>query len=386
MAAFKTVILHIGINKTGSTSIQDALSENAEALRAEADIQYAGNFANHSVPLYTMFSERALSYHANVRRGVTSGERLQALRTELFESYEAVLAEPKAGTLLLSGEDLSLLSEAAVSRLKAWLSPRASEFRVIAYLRHPRPWSSSEAAQRIKGGAILAELEANPPQPWFRRRLEPWLSNFGRGQIAVFDYSSACRRPGGLVGHFAERIGAGPALRTGLAAQPATNIRLSEEAVLLMSRLNEIRPLFTEGGQMSPRRHLRERKVMAEVQGAPFSLSRQALDKVEAESRDDLEWVRDTFGVTLEAEPEPPQPERPIRITEEALESIAILISDLILMQKRPPPPSGFRRRIRRIRRWVNQRLMPRLTLFRPRAEEAPRPKTEHRSRPASTA
>ncbi|MGQ7791118.1 hypothetical protein ACUN0C_01775 [Faunimonas sp. B44] len=386
MATFKTVILHIGINKTGSTSIQDALSGNAETLLAEAGIQYAGNFANHSVPLYTMFSEHALSYHANVRRGVTSGERLRALRAELFDSYEAILAEPKAGTLLLSGEDLSLLSEAAVSRLKVWLTPKASEVKVIAYLRHPRSWSSSEAAQRIKGGVTLEELEASPPHPWFRRRLEPWLSSFGRDRVAVFDYGAACRHPGGLVGHFSDLIGAGPALRGSLAAQTATNIRLSEEAVLLMSRLNAIRPLFTESGLMSPRRHLRERKVLAEVHGAPFSLSSQALDRVEAESRDDLEWVRDTFGVKLEAEPEPPQPERPIRITEEALESIAILISDLILMQKRRPPPSGFRRRIRRFRRWVNQRLMPRLALFRPRTKEAPRPRTERRSRPASTA
>ncbi len=55
----KEVILHIGLHKTGSTSIQNALKGyNKNGVKSVAFEE-----VNHSIPMYTIFSEKRYNYH-----------------------------------------------------------------------------------------------------------------------------------------------------------------------------------------------------------------------------------------------------------------------------------------------------------------------------------
>jgi hypothetical protein len=62
----RNLILHIGMHKTGSSSIQQILFENREVL-LKHDCYYPESILmNHSHSLYTLFSSHAEKYHINV--------------------------------------------------------------------------------------------------------------------------------------------------------------------------------------------------------------------------------------------------------------------------------------------------------------------------------
>ena len=111
------LVLHIGLPKTGTTSIQDVCFRNREVLRKRHNIRYAGFAANHSDVRALLFNQKVKKIPSIISRGYTSKEKLEAGREEARKKLSKFLRTGGGQTLLLSGENASSLNASRVERL-----------------------------------------------------------------------------------------------------------------------------------------------------------------------------------------------------------------------------------------------------------------------------
>src|SRR6187431_1743567 len=119
-------VLHIGMHKTGSTSIQQSLKGFADDHFLYADF---GSHGNHSLPMYTLFSGRPEHHHLHRVAG-----RDQNYVTEYAKRTLAALDKSieRAGsrTLLISGEDIGPLAPDDVETLAAFFHQRFKQVEI----------------------------------------------------------------------------------------------------------------------------------------------------------------------------------------------------------------------------------------------------------------
>lgn len=140
------IIIHIGMHKTGSTSIQETLAKNS----CGNDYTYLNLGAiNHNHRIYSLFSDNPTTYYLNKGKTKSEIEDFNNQTKDLF--YECVkdLRTPKA---IISGEDLINLNEKELSEMDRFLKVFFKKVVVFAYVREPTSYMNSLLQQVIKSG------------------------------------------------------------------------------------------------------------------------------------------------------------------------------------------------------------------------------------------
>ena len=115
---FDTCILHIGLGKTGTTSIQTAMYLNSVALETQS-ILYPRISSNHFF-LSSCFDDRPERLLFHMDRGRTSSE-ISEFNKAHIDWLRDLSLEGSCKTLVLSSEFLAGLSRSGIGRLKAFL-------------------------------------------------------------------------------------------------------------------------------------------------------------------------------------------------------------------------------------------------------------------------
>lgn len=141
MQKFSEIILHIGLHKTGTTTIQTQLAHHAEALEAQGLAVYAPReFEGNSGWLF----------HALLDRPRMNGERVDP---RVIEEFEAHARRTSAERLLLSGEALNFATaehwKDLAAYFKKWLKPEA-RVQIWMVVRQPEDWLASYRNQATK--------------------------------------------------------------------------------------------------------------------------------------------------------------------------------------------------------------------------------------------
>lgn len=183
--------LHIGLEKTGSTSIQGFLRGNREALLA-AGVLYPespGGLNHIKLAAYAVDdpkSDRLLKRHSGGDEAPTDPFRTD-FATALIEECRASRAE----RVLLSNEHLSsrLHTAAELRRLKDLLNRVGEVRRILVYLRRQDDLLLSGYSTSIKSGG-RKRFEVPPvgaAKPWydFEALLSLWAGVFGRDVMTV---------------------------------------------------------------------------------------------------------------------------------------------------------------------------------------------------------
>lgn len=225
----RQLVLHIGVPKTGTTSIQRRLAAQRPALR-EQGIAYPGG-AGLPVP---QFLHRAAlagddardSPVARFRRGFT--RELASLPSQI-------------STVILSDEQCSLhlRTTAQIAQLHGWLAPHFETMRLLVYLRRQDALAASLYAQMLRHGI------ADPPSLELARGelaflfdyaalLQNWRTVFGQDALAPRIFAPDAMPGGDVVLDFFAACGIDPALagqRAGADINPSMN--LQGQALLL---------------------------------------------------------------------------------------------------------------------------------------------------------
>ncbi len=187
-------ILHIGLHKTGSTTLQQALYGAGDELTRQRFF-YPRDYLPHK------------SQHSDLAMYLRGSDH-----EDYRDAIGRILADFAAredAQLLLSGEEFSMLPRAKLEILRASLAQTKRPFHIVLYLRNLYRFALSVIAQHSKQGKFLAypsQVMGHIKNLDLTALIARWESVFGEEQVHVFSLETL--PPGrNIVGHFADFAG-----------------------------------------------------------------------------------------------------------------------------------------------------------------------------------
>lgn len=300
MSSDRKIILHFGLPKTGTTTIQNVFHANRDFLLRQEGVLYPSLAPNLTTPLCTIFQDEPHQHIANKMAGLTTEEE-SARQKKYRDSLEAEISSHAWNTLLLSAEGVSNLSAREIADLRSWGEKYSLDWSVIVCVRHPIAYVRSVTQQLMKGGDTLQQLYEQPPLPNFRGKISNVISVFGQENVQVFDFDAAIKDCGGIVAAFADQVGLTAASRDFLASRAISeNESLSLEAVHILDSLNRQFPMFADNAR-APRRSGpgHELAYISRIEGQKFDIPHLVKENIRSWSREDVAWLNGTFGFDL---------------------------------------------------------------------------------------
>lgn len=208
----KEAIVHIGLHKTGTTSIQQFVQDNIIGFRGEGLDFYQGMvFPQNHVELHaaTMRPERQSGYKN--RSGLVVDDSYIKFVKERVAKF---ISETKSPRVLFSNEGLSLLRYPdEMKRLQDLLA--VDNVKIIVYLRRPGDFLKSYAQQLIKvPGTLPAVINQDSfaytePDSWlvdFTQRVGAFKEAYGDKNVVLIDYDKELMRFGNVIPSFLDAI------------------------------------------------------------------------------------------------------------------------------------------------------------------------------------
>ncbi|MEY4425584.1 MAG: hypothetical protein RJB56_1211 [Actinomycetota bacterium] len=204
-------ILHIGLEKTGTTSLQHLLMQNRSALRSQGVLVskalHSGN--NFYLALASFAAYRPDSLLG--AQGVRSQAQLDAYRNKIRAALKAEIQAAKGiSKVVLSSEHLQsrLTSVDDLEQLKQNLKfAGLTDPKILVYLREPVRIALSHHGMAIKKGVHVDATFFEPNHPrvsqilGFKSSLQMWQQVFGAQNVEVRLYPEG-QKPEALVQDF----------------------------------------------------------------------------------------------------------------------------------------------------------------------------------------
>lgn len=223
-------IIHTGPAKTGTSSLQEALFNNRQAL-ARAGFHYPVLGRNDQMP--------RLPGHHGIPAVLKSGGALP----EEFLDWAASL--PQTSTIVLSSENLAHLSAAQIRQLAAQTC--AEQVDVVYYARRwdrllPSIWQELVKHGESRGYQEFLTTQTEAPRASFYLNyalpLDRWADVFGQQAMRLYSYDNILASGGDIVTHFFQEVLAqDPPCK---ASGGRTNPRMAPMETEMMRALNRL--------------------------------------------------------------------------------------------------------------------------------------------------
>jgi hypothetical protein len=281
------------MHKTGSTSIQVSLQGYADEKFLYADL---GRVSNHSLAIYSLFAAHPERHHLH-RAGQRSVAQVHAFNEAMRADLERAVAAAGERTLLISGEDISVLPPADLARLREYFRRFSDKLAIVGYVRPPAAFMTSGFQQRVKGGSVeRVSLEREYRN--YRKTFEKFDEVFGRENVALWKFDPASFPGGCAVRDFCSRLG------IPLPAERITRLNesLSREAVSLLYTYCKL-----ARGQGAPALRAPEGQRIGEliardIGNQKFRFSPEVTRPILEKNRGDIEWMEARLGASLHEE------------------------------------------------------------------------------------
>lgn len=345
----RRVVLHVGMHKTGTSSIQASLHDARAALAGQGII-YAPLGRNHSVPIYDAFSKDDFVHRRHRLRRTTDRVAISDAGKAHRLHLRASILEHRTSDFVISGEGIPRLSHMGTHRMVAFLRKFFQRIEVVIFVRPPASFLHSQVQQQIKAGMTLERLASAK----FRinyQEFEKYFDILPRDAIRTQVYAPDSLVEGCAVKTFCAVAGLPevPVLRA--------NDGLSRPAADFLLVANEILPVFGPDGLANPARS--RYLVRTRFPGPKFYAARDIVLRGLESSRDDIAWTNQVLGLDLAAHDDglAARDCHPGVITAEARAEIAaqVLAENARLLEERPGKRDKPERERRRAERSASQ-------------------------------
>jgi hypothetical protein len=248
--------LHIGVEKTGTTTIQSFMAKNRPALRQEGFFYPAAPGEENHVGL-TLFAADDPNHLNDIlpMAGVYPGTDLAAYSAQMLSNLKSGFDMSGCQALVLSNEHLSsrVRTEKSISKLGDALGAVADTVDVVVYLRRQDEVVLSEYSTRVKVGYTERfSLEPHHFRNYdYAALLDRWSAVFGRDHVLVRVFERASLRDGDLIADFLGLIHC--PFNASFASVPPQNLSLDTDCLEYLRRLNRHLPAFVDGRPNSDR-------------------------------------------------------------------------------------------------------------------------------------
>lgn len=335
------LFLHIGGEKTGSTSIQKSLLSNRDTLHDMSVLvpRSLVGWGQHA-KLYTfvkdcMYTDDFLTYCGlsdPVSRGLAITQWKDEFRNEVLNS--------RAESCIISSELLQsrLCSESEVGQLAMILQESFSSIKVILYLRDPLRLAISFISTALRSGFSVEKFPLPGDDAFHRmgldikvnheRALKLWKNAFPHAEFSIRVFEKASLADGCVVSDFQRQC---QLPRDRLISHEPTNTSLSMTGAAILSSLNKIYPRIDSDSLYNYERDKLLGLIDAQMQSGSPLLPTSDTAKAYADFYESSnEWVRSTYfpdkPTLFTAYPGPYSPSDTFSIDSRDVDSIARLI------------------------------------------------------------
>lgn len=285
-------IVHWGMPKTGSTSIQATLLA-ASPLPGATFLQVGTG--NASRLLATLFMSDPGAFHLNRKWGLDA-RALAAERDRAAVLLQEQIDAAGDGPCILSGEVISSLDEDTLGRMRDWLEQRFDRLRLVGYVRAPRGYLESEFQQKIKAGRGRFRPERN--YPGYAERFGRLEKVFGRERVEYWLFDTATFPQGDVVRDFLQRLD----IRVPEQALQRSNESLGRDALSLLYIYRKHGPGYGTG-QGSVEQNRRLQRALREVPGPRLRLANSLIEEILDAQAADIAWMEERLGRPLREAP-----------------------------------------------------------------------------------
>ncbi|KAA8606239.1 sulfotransferase domain-containing protein [Salipiger aestuarii] len=287
----KTLILHIGHYKTGTTALQVFFSQNTRFLRNQG-IEYPDLWmhnAKHSDFAFSILKAAGISGPLMFDYADETSPR------QMWGMLMDHVRHSPADTVLISSEELMRIGQfpEAVQILREVLGrrPDGIDIKIVAYLRDPQSHMLSWYNQLIKMNIPVSDLETalggeiEDIHFDYRRALEPWIDIAGKDNVLLRPYRNDPGDPNALHRDFfaALNVTLPKALQR---SQPDPNPRLDDRVAELLRLMQNL------GFPRASINAVRNRALSyLATQDALKAEIVRPLDDIRAQARDGLDWL-----------------------------------------------------------------------------------------------
>lgn len=292
------IVIHAGMHKTGSSSIQDYFFKTTFE-----SVSYARwTSSNHCALFVLLFEDdvRLYSYHGFKARGPEFCARLPELRQKWFAALTENLEQSRHQTFIFSAEDISgpSFGEAA-DRMITFFQRWTSEISLVAYVRSPLSFAASAFQQRLKGGAKT--LSINNLWPSYRARFGMLEDRVGRDNVHLRLYDRESLVGGDVVIDFASVLG----LDLTGAETPESNSSLSAEATALLFAQRSLGEGFVAGFSGAHAANEAFIDALRHIGSSKLTFADEIWAPVLEKNKDDLEWIEQRLGLSMRDKQDP---------------------------------------------------------------------------------
>lgn len=211
MTSQKRIVVHVGVHKTGTTSIQEFLHIHRETLRTLSVDFYLGAYipSNH-VELHVAAMRFGRSSPFKMSKDLTVDETFRdRIRKQVHES----VTNSSYNCVVFSAEGLSYLRyEDEMQRLKDMFPE--SRIDIVMYVRDAAGFLASYV-EEMKKHRLPQNIEKDSfaytgQDSWlidFESRLSGFRSVFGRQNVITIDYDHELRKAGSVIPSFLGVLG-----------------------------------------------------------------------------------------------------------------------------------------------------------------------------------
>ncbi|SDX66261.1 hypothetical protein SAMN05421644_1093 [Allochromatium warmingii] len=316
-----SVIIHVGMQKTGSTALQQVLYHNL----VDPNCFYSHIDENHSVRICSLFSDAPEKFPVNQRLARTSTE-IDQLNRETLRQLDEELADNPRKTWLFSGEGIGSLKKPELEKFRHFLADRFENIMIVAYVRPPRSFMQSVFQQQLKGG-VDNRFNLETKYPRYRRLFEKFDQVYGCEQVQLWKFDPAAFPYSDVVQDFCRR------LNIYIPVTPQkVNESLSKQATQLLyiyRRFGQATPI----GREAVRINQRLVDALWNIGTDKLRFAPEWVQPILDAHREDIEWMEARLGSSLEEDMTPSAGDIQrdadlLQVEPETLDALKALIGD----------------------------------------------------------
>lgn len=283
----KTIILHMGMPKTGSSSIQDTLYYDRKKLMIYGIIYANNTKPNHSDWIFNAFWDRNKNQRRLANRNLNEKEIQKKAINKFRETIYCFLSSNKS-YLIFSAESIAGFTENSMKHLLDTIKSISPDINIIPILcvRNPIEYHTSLRQQILK--------KCRPPHNMnvyaFRKKLIVLYNCFPKENIIIYPFEEAKKHKNGIVGCFFEKLGLNQKIIDEL------NLLRSNESVSniyidLINYINSIEP------ELSSIQNAKDVEPLFIIKGSKFKLKSSDIIEYLDDFKLDVEYLKEKTGI-----------------------------------------------------------------------------------------
>lgn len=272
------LIVHVGMHKTGTSSIQDSLAANLEDPRFQY-VQFGQ--PNGSLAILQAYG-RLSGIRPNAPPDDDIERRLIGRRKGMTLITEA-LNGLHGQTGIVSGEAILTLSTKDLAFFFDLLRRYRRNTKVVAYLRRPKAYTESAYQQKLK--SLFVPLAGQPQVIAYRSVFERFDEVVGRSQVSLWLFDPPTLTRGCVVQDFCRRM----KIKFPPSKVIRSNDGLSASATQLLYIFRKKNPTFA-------RRDKTIVEALSELKGNKLRFHSQLLSEIMRAPADQLDWASERVG------------------------------------------------------------------------------------------